>query len=506
MVLRRDRLPAWVIVVFAFAVALSSIHGAPGEQVEEARVVRARKTAKYFGEIHSLIRDGSISEVHPGDLVDWTVRALYQDHKEPLPDALDKRLAKARDLDEAGRRLLFQEALLPLDRIRELKAEALADQVMGAVLARFDPWARYNPSDCTCSLRRSNRYGIGVELVQDARTGWARVVTPIRDGPAYKAGLRSDDLITHVALPSNDPDMPPETQPTAGVPVDLLLANFRGKEETSIGLTVRRPGSARPVEVTVVRGPVSAEWLFGRQRLADDSWSFWLEEKSKIGYIRLPDFGPSSGLLLDEFTTVLRNLKKEGLRGLVLDLRFNEGGALWETNEVANLFLAKGNFVTFRTRGKKELSRSCEEKGYLTGVPLVVLINGESANSTEALAACFQDHKRAMIVGERSRGRCSVHDVAPIGGREMVQTIAVAVRPSGKKLDRIAIPGYDDSWGVTPDAGQILILHPEERTALQKHLVSQSILRHKDQPAPEDRFTDRQLELARRCLRDQLEK
>jgi carboxyl-terminal processing protease len=503
MVPRRDLVAACFFVICAFALPPSPIHGAPGEQAENARLVRTRETAEFFGEIHSRIRDLSIIDLSPGDLVDWTVRTLYEHQREPLPDALDKRLAKVRDLNEAGRLLLFRDALAPLDRRRELKADALADQVMGAVLARFDRYARWNqalPFDDGVSDPPG---GIGVELVQDARTGCARVVTPIKDGPAYKAGLRADDLITHVALPSDNENKSGEPQPTAGVPLDLLQAVL-GEEGRSIRLTLRRPGSSRPVEVMVERGAAQTEPLLGRRRLADDSWSFWLDEKSKIGYVRLPNFGPSSGRIMDEFTTVLRNLKEGGLRGLVLDLRFNERGLWRETLQVANLFLAKGIFLTYRRPGDKDVSASFEEKGFLTGVPLVVLINGDSAKGSEGLAACLQDHKRAVIVGEKSRGKYSFQTVEGVKGRVLRLTNTVVLRPSGKKLDRISIPGYDDSWGVTPDAGQALILPPEERTELQEHLARRAILRHKDQPAPEDRFTDRQLELARRCVQDQL--
>jgi carboxyl-terminal processing protease len=507
MVVRRDFLAAWVVVVCAFALPPSSIHGAPKEQAEEVRAVRVRQTAKFFGEIHALIRANSIFDVPPGDLLDWTVRALYQRHKEPLPDALERRLAKSRELNEAGRLLLFHDALLPLDQRRELKAEALADQVMATVLARFDPNARWilEPAPFDNWLNRPR--GIGVELVQDPKTGFARVVTPIKDGPGYKAGLRADDLITHIAFSPDDKDKLAEPQATAGVPLDLLQGKLMGPNGTSIRLTVRRAGAARPVEVLVPRGAARAEPLLGRRRLDDDSWSFWLDEKGKIGYIRLPTFAHSAGRLVDDFTTVMRNLEKRGLRGLVLDLRFNEGESLREANDVTNLFLTKGNFLTIHARVVKEKSVACEEIGYLSKVPLVVLINGDTAKASEALAACLQDHNRAVIVGEKSHGSASLQTIELCGNcRELLLTIAVMVRPSGKKLDRMPIPGYQDSWGVTPDSGCSLTLPPEERTALQDYMARRASLRHKDQPAPGDCFIDRQLDLARRYLQDQLEK
>lgn len=158
-------------------------------------------------------------------------------------------------------------------------------------------------------------------------------------------------------------------------------------------------------------------------------------------------------------------------------------------------------------RAGEEASFVCERSKVRTKVPLVCLINGDSCRSSEVLAACLQDHKRAVILGEKSRGKASSQIVRRVvGGRDLAFTASVWLRPSGKKLDRMSIPGYDDSWGVTPDAGQAITLPPAERVALRQFLERRMIIRHHDQPAPMEQFVDRQLERARRYLQDMQQK
>ena len=141
-----------------------------------------------------------------------------------------------------------------------------------------------------------------------------------------------------------------------------------------------------------------------------------------------------------------------------------------------------------------------------TKVPLVCLINGDTCHGSEVLAACLQDHKRAVIVGEKSGGKASIQSRLCVDYHDLVFTTSLLLRPSGKKLDRMSVRGYDDSWGVTPDVGQAVTLPPEERAALRESLDRRTVIRHRDQPAPEQRFIDRQLERARRCLQDLVRK
>ena len=149
--------------------------------------------------------------------------------------------------------------------------------------------------------------GIGLELAKDTKTGWARVVTPIKDGPAYRAGLRADDLITHMRVNSDQEDQPAQTLATADLKLDVVNRKLMGKFGTSVQLTVRRPGAAEAVVVAVRRGRVEVEPVLGWRRQADDSWNFWLDEKNQIGYVRLRNMDRHTST---ELATVLQRLEK----------------------------------------------------------------------------------------------------------------------------------------------------------------------------------------------------
>ena len=318
----------------------------------EVLLRRVRKAMDYFDNVHGILRDSSIIELHPADLIDWTIRALYKRNKETLPDVLQKRLSKVHDLDEGGRSLLFEDALRLLCARHELQAIELADQALPAVLARFDPHARWIVDREPFAGQRDTPMGIGLELAKDTKTGWACVVTPIKDGPAYRAGLRADDLITHMRVNADQEDQPAQTLATADLKLDLVNRKLMGKFGTWVQLTVRRPGAAEAVVVAVRRGRVDVEPVLGWRRQADDSWNFWLDEKNRLGYVRVRNMDRHTST---ELAAVLQRLEKVGLRGLILDLRFNPGMRLDQTLELANQFLDKGRIVTCRPRKRGTL-------------------------------------------------------------------------------------------------------------------------------------------------------
>jgi carboxyl-terminal processing protease len=203
---------------------------------------------------------------------------------------------------------------------------------------------------------------------------------------------------------------------------------------------------------------------------------------------------------------VITRLHREGLKGLVLDLRFNPGGVLPGARDVANLFIEKGEIVSIRPRVGQGYTMRARSDGYIADVPLVCLINGESASASEIVSAALQDHERAAIMGERSYGKGSVQTVHNYDGGALKLTTASFWRPNGKNLNKASTDGKDaDEWGVTPDSDYIIKLSRKEREDLQEHLLKLERIARRDRPAKETKeFKDRQLDTALEYLRSRV--
>jgi carboxyl-terminal processing protease len=198
-----------------------------------------------------------------------------------------------------------------------------------------------------------------------------------------------------------------------------------------------------------------------------------------------------------DLSRVLADLRGRGMKALILDLRFNQGGLLTTSTNVADLLTDDGLIVTVHPRGQKPVEFRGQHPGSLLDFPVVCLINGMSAAGTEIVAACLQDAKRAVVMGERSYGAGSVQNVFDFDGGELKLTTAVFTRPSGRNLDKGNSSGTpEDDWGVVPDKGFILNLSEKERADLEDSLKDLETI----PPRTPDR-PDRQLQMALRHLR-----
>jgi carboxyl-terminal processing protease len=248
---------------------------------------------------------------------------------------------------------------------------------------------------------------------------------------------------------------------------------------------------------------VEPETVLGVRRLADDSWDHLLSRSPRIGYVRLVSFMRRTP---EELKQLVKNQVDAGLKGLILDLRFNPGGYLDSAQKIADLFIDDGKIVELRGRaGLSHVTNGTKEGSYLD-FPLVCLVNRDTGSGSEIVAACLQDHKRAVIMGERTNGSASVQNVLDFDGGFLRFTTSTFVGPSGKNLDRANAGNKPNEWGVIPDPGYVLNLSRKERGELSRHLADGEIIPRKDGAAPPDRkeFTDRQLEMALRYLRDQI--
>jgi carboxyl-terminal processing protease len=293
---------------------------------------------------------------------------------------------------------------------------------------------------------------------------------------------------------------------TKGLSVSDAVSKIKGQPGTDVKLTVEREGVSKPVELTITRGAIAVDTVMGFKLKDNDDWDFVIDTDNRIGYIRLTQF---AGSTTQELKRVVAKLAKSGdLRGLVLDLRFNPGGRLDAAVQICDMFIDDGLIVTIRPRVGKEAKFHGQTEGSYLDFPIAVLVNGGSASASEILSACLQDHKRAIVVGERSFGKGSVQNIVDFEptGAKIKLTTATFWRPNGKNLNRSSTKGTEEEeWGVTPDKGFLVKLDRKERDDLEEHFRNVEIIPRRDLPSKETKvFKDKQLDTAIDYLRGQI--
>jgi carboxyl-terminal processing protease len=221
-------------------------------------------------------------------------------------------------------------------------------------------------------------------------------------------------------------------------------------------LGVERDGDPKLREISLERRQFHAETVFGVQRRDDNSWDYWIDREHKIAQVRV---GPLREDTADELRQVLIRLREAGLRGLLLDLRWCPGGLVDQSVQSAALFLGEGRIATIighaQVKPEGTVNHDNREPGPFQYLPILVLVNGETSGGGELIAAALQDHNRAKIAGQRTRGKASVQTMRalPAPGAFLKMTTAVFLRPNGKNLNRFLDSKPSDDWGVRPDDG-----------------------------------------------------
>ncbi|HEX4142122.1 MAG TPA: S41 family peptidase [Pirellulales bacterium] len=396
----------------------------------------------------------------------------------------------------------FSEVMDNVDRyyVEPVDNQKLFEGAIKGMVDQLDPFSGYIGRRDARQFQQvvlEQRFdGIGIEVAIDPKTRQLRVSTPMVGTPAYEAGIQAGDLIT--AIDGRD---------TTGVALGQLSELLRGDSGGVVTLDVLRGGETKPREFRLVRREIKVDTVLGDTRKADDTWNFFLPGKDHLGYVRITSFGDRTA---EEFEAALDELRAGGVRGLVLDLRDNPGGLLDSAADVAGLFLDAGDLlVTTRGREGKELERWVVERtGAYRQLPLVVLVNHDSASAAEIVAAALADHHRAIIVGERTYGKGTVQNVIPIeGGRSVLKlTIATYWRPSGKNIHRLDRSRRNDEWGVKPDAGDEVKLSNKAFAQWQKERRERDVIGAKTPSGAEQKapLVDPQLDRAVECLEDEI--
>jgi len=300
----------------------------------------------------------------------------------------------------------------------------LVESAINGMLAGLDPHSAYmNPhSFRDMQVQTRGEFGgLGIEVTME--DGLIKVVAPIDDTPAAKAGVMANDIITHL-----------DDNAVQGLTIDQAVDKMRGPVNTKIKLTIVRKGSNKPIEVTIVRDIIRVKSVRSHS------------EGTDIGYIRVTQFNERTTDNLKQAINDLNSqLGADKIKGYILDLRNNPGGLLDEAISVSETFLERGEIVSTRGRKPEETQRFNARHGaMIKGKPLIVLINGGSASASEIVAGALQDQKRATLIGTRSFGKGSVQTIIPLGAGigALRLTTARYYTPSGHSIQ---------ATGITPD-------------------------------------------------------
>ncbi|MSR30745.1 MAG: S41 family peptidase [Gemmataceae bacterium] len=455
------------------------------------------------------IRKGYVKDVNPGEMAAWGIRGLFRRIEEKIPGAIGDKLKSPKELKEKDILEVLAAARMHLGKREDLDKGKDIDITLQRMLSHLDPYTTYIDAETKANFDRDvqgNFTGIGVQIRKDSNTDMLLVVTPIKNSPAYKAGVMAGDIITTVIreVDSEGKKLPEqEVISTKGMQLSDAVKKILGRANTKVKIVVKREGEEKPLEFEITRGRVEVETVLGFQRNKDDDWNYMIDPKSKIGYVRLTSFSRNTAR---DLLKIMRELVGKGVKGFVLDLRFNPGGLLDSAVDISDLFIDDGLIVSIRPRAGRESKHTGIHEGSLLEFPMVCLVNGGSASGSEIVSAALQDHHRALIVGERSYGKGSVQNIQPFGDGELKLTIASFWRPNGKNLNKSSTGGKDeDEWGVKPDLE--IKLSRKERDDLMEHHREIEIIHKKipsGTPGEKKEFKDKQLDEALNYLRENI--
>ena len=319
---------------------------------------------------------------------------------------------------------LFGEVLekIKKDYVDDVNQSEMMDSAINGVLQSLDPYSAYMSPELFKEMQTDTRGefgGLGIEIGMEA--GVVKVISPIDDTPAARAGIKSGDYIVKIG-----------DKQVQGKSLMEAVKLMRGPIGTSVELTVRRKKVKKPLEFKIMRKIIEVKSVK----------SEIMGEDKNLGYIRLKSFNENSD---KQFLKIVKQFEKNSnIRGYILDLRNNPGGLLTQAINITDFFLDDGEIVSTKGRKISETRRFFARRGdEVKGKPLIVLINNGSASASEIFAGALKDHKRAIILGENSFGKGSVQSIIALSnGGGMRLTISKYYLPSGSSISEV---------GVTPD-------------------------------------------------------
>ncbi|MFM9957766.1 MAG: S41 family peptidase [Phycisphaerales bacterium] len=406
------------------------------------------------------------------------------------------------------------DVLVGLDQhfLKEPDLKALRDgAIRGMIESLDDPYTEFIPNEELGDFNKQIRgeyVGIGAEV--DTQDGWLKIASPLDDSPAWKAGVEADDLVVAVNGRST-------YRRTVEQVIDVLM----GEAGSVVTITVERqgdqtdapPGALAPSEpkadegqeagpavkaghvrfdLKIVRQKIVTSTVKGLHRVGDgQEWDFMVDPEQKIGYVRVTQFTAGT---IPELRAACEKLVSQGMRGFILDLRYNGGGSLAAAIDMADLFLKEGVIVSTKGRRTREEKATARAEGTLPEFPMIVMLNDSSASASEVVAGALVDNDRAFALGTRSFGKGIVQTVYPMssGEGQLKVTEAYYYLPSGRCLHRT-----DEStqWGVDPSKGFYVPMSFDEQREMLRVRRNEEVIRAKgkaQENAAEQRWSDHQ--------------
>ena len=361
----------------------------------------------------------------------------------------------------------------------------LVESAINGMLNSLDPHSSYlSPKNFKdMQVQTSGKFGgLGIEVTMEE--GVVKVVSPIDDTPAAKAGILSGDLITAL-----------DGEQVQGMTLNQAVEKMRGGINTPITLTIERKGVDKPFDVKLVRSEITIQ-------------SVKSHEEGQVGYIRITSFNEQTfDGLKAAVEKIQADLGKDKVQGYILDLRNNPGGLLDQAIAVSDAFLERGEIVSTRGRHAEETQRYSAHSGDMTGSkPLIVLINGGSASASEIVAGALQDLRRATMVGTRSFGKGSVQTIIPLGSNGALRlTTARYYTPSGRSIQAKGIePDIEVKENLPADIAAQAAEEPKGESSLKGHLTGEGAGAEgsgSDAYVPPDAKDDKQLNYALDLIR-----
>lgn len=322
---------------------------------------------------------------------------------------------KKDDVDTYELLNLFGEVLerAKISYVEEVTDKKLIEAAINGMLTSLDPHSSYLDAEGFKYMSEQTKGkfgGLGIEVTMD--NGLVKVVSPIDDTPAAKAGLKAGDYITNI-----------DDETVVGLTLNEAVSKLRGKIGTKVKLSIRRVNS-KPIEVTIIRKEIKIQSV--KSEIKEDA----------VSYIRISSFTEDIDKSVTEAIEKAKKNLKNNFLGIVIDVRNNPGGLLDQAVAVSDLFLEKGEIVSTRSRNESDTVKFMATEGDIAkGLPIVVMINEGSASASEILAGALQDHHRAIILGEKSFGKGSVQTVIPLRDYGAMRiTTARYYTPSGRSI------------------------------------------------------------------------
>ena len=366
--------------------------------------------------------------------------------------------------------------------VEEVDSQKLVYGAAEGMVRTLDPFSQFLPPEMNREMKTETegQFG-GVGLRLNLKDEWLTVLTPMPGSPAYRLGILPNDRIDEI-----------EGKPTKDMDMDEALKLMRGAPGTKVKVKILRgPDEAgeaawKPLDFEITRELIKIESVASRKL------------DGGVGYVRIIEFSAKTA---DDLAEALRRLTKDGATSLVLDLRNNPGGLLSAAVETSSLFLGEGKLIVY-TQGRKSESRqdfTAGAKAPYESLPLVILVNAGSASASEIFSGAMQDHKRAVVVGQRSYGKASVQSLIPLpDGSGLRLTVAHYFTPNGRMIHR---DGKNKEWGIMPDIAVDVAPETEAKLYEQWEMIYVKDKKPESAVKPEEMVRDEILDRAVELLK-----